>query len=729
MDFLRSFILLSTCVFVSTSSKILMSDDIHILPDGRLPNDNRLKPLKDLDGYFPLEVPSTRAAWERRRAQVRRRVLVSAGLWPMPERTPLNAVIFGRVVRDDFTIEKVYFESVPGHYVTGLLFRPKGKRGRLPGVLCPYGHNGRLQDHGPRKIRQLIVEGRERFEGSGRYPKLARCVQLARMGCVTFIYDMLGYADSLQIHKEVAHELAQARPQLDTPQRWGLFSTQAELRLQSSFGIQTYNSIRALDFLCGLPDVDPNRIGVTGSSGGGAQTFFLCAVDPRPAVSFPQGMVATTMQGTCLCENACYLRIGTGNVELAALFAPKPMGLTAAGDWTHEMMTKGYPELQNLYELLGAKENVYCKSLVHFPHNYNYVTRAVMYSWFNQHLQLGWQEPIVEKDFIPLTSEEWTVWNDQHPIPEGGDEYEVSLTRWLEEQSNQQLDAIRPTDADALKHYRTIVGGALETIIGRDIPAEGRVKRETIAQEFRGELRVSKELIHLEPYGEELPVLWIYSQGATSNGQLILWVDGKGKKGLFDSEGMLRAELRTLLAQGFTVGGIDLFMQGELLPDGKLISQTRVHAGPQPSAVYTFCYNHPLFVQRVHDIMTVVSAARKNEKSSAIHLVGVGGAGPIVAAASVQLGDAIERRIVDTDGFRFANIRSYRDVNFLPGSVKYGDLPAILALSAPHPLWIAGEGDRPPELVEVAYRASGNEKNVHSIDGNMHDLIQAAFGN
>ena len=77
-----------------------------------------------------------------------------------------------------------------------------------------------------------------------------------------------------------------------------------------------------------------------------------------------------------MCENCCLLRVGTGNVELAALFAPKPLGMTVANDWTREMMTKGFPELQRLYSLLGVKDRVLCKPLVHFPHNYNYVTRA-----------------------------------------------------------------------------------------------------------------------------------------------------------------------------------------------------------------------------------------------------------------------------------------------------------------------------------------------------------------
>src|SRR5207244_6154256 len=141
----------------------------------------------------------------------------------------------------------------------------------------------------------------------------------------------------------VAHSYGQPRPALEGRENWGLYSPQAELRLQNIMGLQTYNSIRALDWLCELADVDPARIGVTGASGGGTQTFMLCAVDPRPAAAFPAVMVSTAMQGGCTCENASFVRLGTGNIEIAGLFAPKALGMTAANDWTHEMPSKGFP--------------------------------------------------------------------------------------------------------------------------------------------------------------------------------------------------------------------------------------------------------------------------------------------------------------------------------------------------------------------------------------------------
>ena len=172
-----------------------------VVAAGELPADHRLKPLRDLNAYFPFEPSSTPGAWTLRKQEVQRHLLVSLGLWPMPTKTPANAVVHGKVERDDYTVERVFFESFPGFYVTGSLYRPKGREGRLPGVLCPHGHwaNGRFFDHGTDKIKQEIASGAEKSEENGRSPLQARCVQLARMGCVVFHYDMIGYADSVQI--------------------------------------------------------------------------------------------------------------------------------------------------------------------------------------------------------------------------------------------------------------------------------------------------------------------------------------------------------------------------------------------------------------------------------------------------------------------------------------------------------------------------------------------------
>ncbi|MBL7185746.1 MAG: acetylxylan esterase [Phycisphaerae bacterium] len=709
----------ATIAILAAVSAEVNAADVRVLPPGQVPNDRRLGPLKELSGdYFPFEVPKSRQQWEQRQADLKRRILVATGLWPMPDKTPLNPVIHGRVDRDDFTVDKVHFESYPGHFVTGLLFKPKDVTGRLPGVLCPHGHGGRLQDYGGKGIREMIVRGAERFEGSGRYPKLARCAQLARMGCVTFIFDMIGYADSVQISREVAHSFSKQRPEFDTKENWGFFATQAELRLQSIMGLQTWNSIRALDFLCGLPEVDSKRIGVTGGSGGGTQTILLCAIDPRPVVAFPNGMVSTDMQGGCTCENCSLLRIGTGNVELAALFAPRPQGMTAANDWTKEMMTKGYPELKQLYAMLGAQRDVMCHPLTHFPHNYNYVSRALMYSWFNKHLALGLEEPVVEEDWSALTEAEWTVWNDEHPRPADDPDHERRLLRYVTGESDRQIVALTPKDAKSLARFREIVGGAFETIIGRRLDQVGSIERRQIEELDRDGYRYRKDLLGTRRHGEELPVMSLLPERTPASKQIVLWIDGQGKSALVDEQGRIVREIRQLLDAGMTVLSADLLYQGEFLPGGKPLTKARASSNPHAYAGFTFGYNHPLFAQRVHDILTLVSFARSDQFGSEhIHLVGVNGAGPWVAAALVLAGAVVDSAAIDTGGFRFANLESYRDVNFLPGAVKYGDLPALLALCAPQRLWICGETAESSGIVRAAYTAAGKSQRLNVDEG------------
>src|SRR5436190_21351466 len=225
-----------------------------VLPEGKLPNDNRLEPLKDLDGYFPFAPPASKAAWEKRAERVRRQILLSQCLWPMPTKTPLNPVMHGKIDRGEYTVEKVYFESVPGFFVTGNLYRPKNIVGKAPGILFAHGHwaDARLSESTDAELRRELADGEERFEEGGRSRFQSMCVQLARMGCVVWQWDMLGNSDSQQLSPNLVHGFAKQRSEMNTVENWGFFSPQAEAHLQSVMGLQTLNAIRSLDFLLSL---------------------------------------------------------------------------------------------------------------------------------------------------------------------------------------------------------------------------------------------------------------------------------------------------------------------------------------------------------------------------------------------------------------------------------------------------------------------------------------------
>jgi dienelactone hydrolase len=698
-----------------------------VLSQGQVPNDRRLEPPKDLDGYFPFHPASSLDAWKQRADHVRRQMRVALGLWPAPTKTPLNPVIHGRIDRDNYTVEKVYFESVPGFFVTGNLYRPKGKAGPLPGVLCPHGHwdNGRFMDYGPDRVREEIVQGAERFEEGGRSVLQARCVQLARMGCVVFHYDMIGYADSEQISLEVAHRFARQRPEMNTVENWGLFSPQAEAHLQSVMGLQTWNSIRALDFLMDLPEIDPQRIAVTGASGGGTQTFVLCGLDPRPGVAFPAVMVSTAMQGGCTCENASLLRVDTGNVEFAALFAPKPLGMTAANDWTKEMPTKGFPELKQHYAMLGAANQVMLKPLIHFEHNYNYVSRAAMYGWINKQFKLGLPEPVVEQDYKRLSKDEMSVWDDQHPRPEGGPEFERKLLRWLTADAEKQLAQAAASPED----YRKLAGPAIDVLFGSGTADAGEIGWEVKAQQDRDTYLEIVGLIRNAAWGQELPAILL--QPKQRNGRAAIWTHDSGKAGLFTSSERSipepTPEVRKLLEAGVSVIGVDLLYQGEFLKDAKPLTQTPRVKNPRESAAFTLGYNRAVFAERVRDLLTAVRFAKsQGPKADAVDLIGLDGTGPLVAAARAHSRDAVERAAVHTGGFRFARVLDIRDPNFLPGGAKFGDVPGLLALGAPGKLWLAGEGERRPEIVEAVYGKESAGKRVMVSSADLEHAPEAA---
>jgi dienelactone hydrolase len=659
-----------------------------------VPDDARLAPPKDLNGYFPFKPYTSRADWEQRADELRRQLLVATGLWPMPERTPPRAVVHGKVDRDQYTVEKVILESWPGHYVTGNLYRPKGKSGKLPAVLCPHGHwsNGRFYDAGEAALKRQIADGAEKHDPSGRYPLQARCVQLARMGCVVFHYDMLGYADSVQIPQSVAHGFRDRRPHMEGDRDWGFFSPQSELHLQSILGLQTYNSIRALDWISELPDVDASRIGVTGASGGGTQTFVLCAVDPRPAVAFPAVMVSTAMQGGCTCENCSYLRIGTGNIEIAALIGPRPLGMTAADDWTKEMETKGFPELKEHYKLLGVTENVTLAALTQFDHNYNYPSRAAMYEWMNKHLRLGQPTPIVEGPFEPLSREEMSAWTDQHPAPTGdaiGEAYERKLLQQMTAEARRQYAALRPDPKrpESLKEFERVIGGAWDTLIGRELPEPDTVKVMPGQREPKDGYTILRGLISNGRASETVPLTAIVPTEPTD--KTVIWLDERGKQALFGADGQPTPAVRKLLEAHIPVIGVDLLYQGDFLAATDADSRLAVKH-PRNYAGFTYGYNYPLFVQRVHDVLSTIAAVRDRRGANAnIHLVGFGPASAWAAAAAAQSGENVHGLVVDTS-FRFTDVEQLNSPHMLPGAVKYGDVDALLALARPQSLVLFG---------------------------------------
>ena len=290
--------------------------------------------------------------WEIRKKMVRENILRQIQLDPMPKKKPLNP-IYGKTRRyKGYTVTNVALETVPGYWLHGALYQPTDRKGKTPAMLSPHGHFHVEGDN-------LMTE-RGRFRPDMQY----RCAMLARMGVTVFSYDMFasGGESSLQIPFE-------------------------EHRTPFALTMQLWNSIRATDFLCSIESVDQSKIGATGASGGGTQTFLIAAVDPRIAFSIPAVMVSAHFYGGCACESGLPLTqthggLNSNNVEFAALFAPRPQLLISIGtDWTKNTPNVELPYLKKIYGMYNSADKV---ENVHIPdeqHNYGYTKRIALYDF------------------------------------------------------------------------------------------------------------------------------------------------------------------------------------------------------------------------------------------------------------------------------------------------------------------------------------------------------------
>ncbi|MFW6277423.1 MAG: alpha/beta hydrolase family protein [Prolixibacteraceae bacterium] len=330
---------------------------------------------------------SDRESWEVRARQIRQGIIAGMQLDKMPEISgQFNAIIRDRKEMDGYFVENIAIESFPGFYITGNLYLPAKKEEKYAAVLSPHGH---LKD---KRFTHYVQK---------------RGAVLARMGAIVFAYDMIGHGECDQ----VSH------------------------RMPIALLLQTWNSKRVLDYLLSRPDVDPERIGMTGGSGGGTQTFVLTAIDDRIKASAPVVQVSAHFFGGCVCESGMPVHKSknhqTNNVEFAALCAPRPLLLVSNGnDWTRNTPRVEFPYIQKVYALYNAEHKA---ENVHLPlekHDYGFSKRAAVYNFFAHHLNLNsrnvpYEDGYDESFVTVLPVEKLKVFGENQPKPAGllhGDE-------------------------------------------------------------------------------------------------------------------------------------------------------------------------------------------------------------------------------------------------------------------------------------------------------------------
>jgi dienelactone hydrolase len=627
-------------------------------------------PPKNTDTPRSFPVMTTREQWQERAKSIRQHVLVCSGLWPLPPRCTLDAHIFGRIERDGYSVEKVYFQSQPGFYVGGNLYRPLGKgKGPFPAVLNPHGHweFGRMTD-----------------TKDGSIP--ARCISFARQGMIAFSYDMVGYNDTHFADTQTNLSFGDIHHMFATNQTDMLWSV-------SLMGLQTWNSIRALDFLESLPDADRHRLACTGESGGGTQTFMLGAVDDRLAAQAPVVMVSHIMQGGCLCENAPGLRVDYSNMEIAATPAPRPQILVAAtGDWTKDTPKVEGPAIAHIYELFKAPEKFRYVQF-DFGHNYNQTSREAVYQWFDQWLPR--HPPTVPFKEAPCQKEPDTdlrVFADSNLPP--GALTQAQVINSLRRLHHQQWDSVVPRDKASLKRFEKLIRPAWLHLLQLDgTRPQAQVQSEKLANAgefFAASVKITRP-------GENAAVRATYWAPADilnkRSPQLV--VLAHSEEGASRQNSSPSPTAQALLGQGLAVLEINRFTSGE--PADQFDN-------------YYSTYNRTKLQSRVRDLLTVSTAAdaldSRGPKPFRVTIMGTGRAGlwALLAApgAEAVVADAASLDSSDEQALVVPDL-------FCPGLLTIGGFAGGPMLVASHPLLLHNTGSKFATAdLQAAYAAAGN---------------------
>ena len=635
------------------------------MPRARTSIDQRAVNLRDLDRNYELPRFRTLAEWEARAADLRPHILAVNGLLPMPSPAPLRARVFGATHHPDYSVSKAYFQSHPGFLVTGNLFVPRGKTGPFPAVLNPHGHwpEGRLANNELGTV-------------------LGRGISFARQGYVAFCYDMIGYHDSSQ----VVH-----RQESDRQRLWGF----------GQMALQLYNSIRVVDFLQSLPEVDPERIGCTGESGGGTQTFMLMSVEPRIKVAAPVNMISAHMQGGCVCENAPTLRLETTNPEIAALMAPRPLLMVSAtGDWTKNTPRVEYPFVRSIYSLYRAADRVETVQ-VDAPHNYNLASRNAVYRFFGKWL-LGAAHPerLVEQPYRLDNARKYLVFAGR-PRPRwapAGEPLFDKLTR----QRRRQIGGLWPTTRPELRRFQRQIGPAMAHLLMARAPAPREVRAAKL-DSGRGR-SYSWQALALTRTGiaDRVPA-YLLRPTRQSKPAATLVVSHEGKNTLFDPGTGPRPAVAELLAAGQTVLLVDCWGTGE--------AQIRKARDERAAKInHYLTYNRSDDANRIQDILTGLGYVRTLRAIKRIDLVGLGYAGPWALLARTQA-PFVRNTTVDMAGLRVSRDQDFMDHLLIPVIRGLGDLAAAIAFIAPAPLCLRNLGPGfPTDAARRAYRAAGKSQ-------------------
>ena len=611
-----------------------------------------------LDAQF-LEGITNRAQWEAGRQTRRQQYLEMLGLWPLPERTPLNAVVVGNIEQDALRIEKVHFQSRPGLYVTGNLFLPRQQpaEAKLPGVLYVCGHSGRGRDG-----------NKTAFQHHGQW--------FASHGYVCLIIDTLQLGEIAAIHHGTYRY-----------NRWWW-----QARGYTPAGVECWNGIRALDYMQSRPEVDPERLAVTGISGGGAASFWIAAADERVKVAVPvSGMSdledyvgGKVVNGHC----DCMFLINTFQwpwTQIAALVAPRPLLFANSGHDTIFPMTGNErirARLERLYGLYTNRtDRLFDIAVTPGGHDDNPELRLMAFRWINRHLK-NEEGPVSEPELPKIDGPMLRAFPDTLPA----DEVNTRIDEVFVPMATNQL----PRTTEEYRHWRA---GKIKELL--------RIALRPIAEQ--------------RPTSLQLPLDW-----------------RKGGAGHLSSEPGLEVSWRLFPAQPERANGpawLIVLDEGESLDtkpawlkevtanDAVLLIATH-GAGPLPLVdppPYYLQRSLPLLGRtldscRLANVLAVIRALPDGQRhrSGPWHIAGRRTAGVIAAYAALL--DAHLSKVVAVDP-----PASHREGPIFLNVLRVLDIPEAFGLVAPRSLTLRTDRKELFQATSEIYRVAGGVCKLESL--------------
>ena len=653
-----------------TSTGILSAYNTNATLSGTLPaqpgDTPSLTPLNRLprmvQEYFVERIRQAESIADKKRASLRSRKdafnyvrevqgKIRQCFGPWPEKTPLNARVTRILERDTYNIENVIFYSRPDFPVTANLYVPKGRKALLPGVVGTCGHsaNGKAAP-----AYQSFAQG------------------LARLGYVVLIFDPIGQGERLQYPD---HEL---KSRIGVGVREHLYAgNQMSLTGESLFSWFTWDGIRALDYLLSRPEVDPKHIGVTGNSGGGTQTTWLCGVEPRFTMAAPSCFVTTfrnNLENELPADTEQYppraIAMGLDHTDFIAAMAPKPVILLGQEKdyFDARGLEKSFSRLKNLYKLLGAEQNI---ELFIGPdyHGYSQLNREAMYGWFNKVTKIS---DAVTEPSITIEEDEALWCTPKGQVAEFNPKTVFSFTNVLSKQLNQQRshprgDTLKQTIINTLKipsnsevpHFRI-----LRTLPNRHYPKRYAC---TYLVETEPNINIAvyrlddNNLISRPPAGFKKAVLYVSHLSADNELReeafLHEIINNEPNSAIFacDVRGIGESKPNTCGDNFFNPYGNDYFYAG-----------------------YSYMFDYPYVGQKTFDILRIINWL-KSYGHEEVHLAGKGW-GAIPATLAAILSDTVLQITVKNALTSFSDIAENEEYNwpfssFVPGILKSFDLP------------------------------------------------------